>query len=79
MPFEMDRIFSALEESTIFMAIGTSGAVEPAASFVRQIRGKARTVYVGPEEPANGNSFTDVYLGNSGILLPTLFEVESAH
>jgi NAD-dependent deacetylase len=33
-PFELDRIFTALDECTTFMAIGTSGVVEPAASFV---------------------------------------------
>ena len=67
--------FSALEDCTFFMAIGTSGVVEPAASFVRRVSGRARTVYAGPEEPANRRSFTEVCIGNSGELLPTLFEV----
>lgn len=45
----MDRIFHALDECTVFMAIGTSGVVEPAASFVAHVRGRARTKYVGAE------------------------------
>jgi hypothetical protein len=27
----LDRIFGALEECTLFMAVGTSGLIEPAA------------------------------------------------
>ena len=45
-PFELDRIFHALNECTMFMAVGTSGVVEPAASFVAHVSGRARTIYV---------------------------------
>jgi NAD-dependent deacetylase len=76
MPFEMERIYDALEGCTLFMAIGTSGVVEPAASFVAHVRGRTRTIYVGPEEPSNRSSFTEVYLGKAGELLPTLIEVD---
>lgn len=75
-PFEMERIFEALDRCTLFLAIGTSGVVEPAASFAAHVCGRARTVYVGPEEPANRSSFTDCYVGRAGELLPSLFEVE---
>jgi NAD-dependent deacetylase len=71
-PFELDRIYDALERCTIFMAVGTSGVVEPAASFVAQVNGRARTIYVGPEEPANVSSFTECYLGKAGEVLPNL-------
>src|SRR5947207_2516543 len=30
-PFELDRIFGALDQSTLFIALETSGVVEPAA------------------------------------------------
>jgi NAD-dependent SIR2 family protein deacetylase len=36
-PFELDRIFGALDECTPFMAVGTSGVVEPAASLVGHV------------------------------------------
>lgn len=36
-PFDLDRIFRALDEFTIFMAVGTSAVVEPAASFVAHV------------------------------------------
>ncbi len=62
----MDVIYQALDRCTIFMAIGTSGMVEPAASFVAHVRSRALTVYVGPEEPANASSFTECHSGQSG-------------
>jgi NAD-dependent deacetylase len=76
MPFEMDRIFEALNVCTLFIAIGTSGVVEPAASFVAHVWDRARTVYVGPEDPSNRSSFSECYLGKAGELLANLFEVE---
>jgi NAD-dependent deacetylase len=71
-PFDLDRIFHALEQCTLFMAVGTSGVVEPAASFVAHIAGRARTIYVGPEEPANASAFTECHLGKAGEVLPEL-------
>jgi NAD-dependent deacetylase len=71
-PFALDRIYRALDQCTLFMAIGTSGVVEPAASFVAHVGGRARTIYVGAEEPANSCSFTERYLGKAGDLLPNL-------
>jgi len=73
-PFELDRIFRALDECTVFMAIGTSGVVEPAASFVAHVRGRARTIYVGPEEPANRLAFSEYHFGMAGEVLEQLFQ-----
>ena len=74
-PFHLDTIFHALDQCTMFMAIGTSGVVEPAASFVAHVRGRARTIYVGPEEPANRFAFTECHLGKAGEVLPKLLDV----
>jgi NAD-dependent deacetylase len=71
-PVQLDRIFRALDECTIFMAIGTSGVVEPAASFVAHVSGRARTIYVGPDEPVNVSAFTEGHLGKAGEILPDL-------
>jgi NAD-dependent protein deacetylase/lipoamidase len=72
-PYHVDRIYEALNKCTLFVAIGTSGVVEPAASFVSHARMRARTFYVGPEEPANHVAFTECFLGKSGEVLPELF------
>jgi NAD-dependent deacetylase len=72
LPFELDRIFRALDECALFMAVGTSGVVEPAASFVADVSGSARTIYVGAEEPANVSAFAECHLGRAGEVLPEL-------
>jgi NAD-dependent deacetylase len=71
-PFHLDRIFQALGECTVFVAVGTSGVVEPASSFVAHARARARTIYVGPEEPANRFAFAECHWGTAGELLPEL-------
>jgi NAD-dependent protein deacetylase/lipoamidase len=70
-PFEMDLVLHQLQEATVLMTIGSSGIVEPAASFVRIARRSgARTIYVGPEEPANLAFFDEVVQGKAGEALP---------
>ncbi len=72
-PFSMDRIFEQLRMCTVLLTVGTSGVVEPAASFVRMARiNRARAVYIGPEEPANSKFFDEVVLGKAGEVLPGL-------
>ena len=72
-PFDLEAIRSALESCAICLVAGTSGVVEPAASFVRIARARgAATVYVGPEEPANARAFDALRLGPSGVELPAL-------
>lgn len=75
-PFGLDKIFAALDRCTIFIAIGTSGVVEPAASFVAQVKGRARTYYVGPELPANASAFDECFQDKAGVILPKLFVME---
>jgi len=72
-PFEMDLILHQLEGATVLLTVGTSGVVEPAASFVRMARrNRARTVYVGPDEPSNSAFFDEVLLGKAGQVLPKM-------
>ena len=74
-PFELDRIFRARDQCTLFLAVGTSGVVEPAASFAASVRGQARTIYVGPEQPANAYLFAEHHTGKAGAVLPDLLSV----
>jgi NAD-dependent deacetylase len=70
-PFQMELILAQLEAATVLLTVGTSGVVEPAASFVRMARrNRARTIYVGPEEPSNSAYFDEVLLGKAGEVLP---------
>ena len=74
MPFHLDKIFRALDRCTLFMAIGTSGVVEPAASFVAHVHRRAPAIYVGPEEPANKALFREYYVGQAAEILPGLLK-----
>jgi NAD-dependent deacetylase len=72
-PFELDRIGRALDQCTLFLAVGTSGAVQPAASFAGSVLGQAKTIYVGPERPENSYLFTEIHEGKAGEVLPAFF------
>jgi NAD-dependent deacetylase len=72
-PYAMDRIFEQLKAIQVLLTVGTSGVVEPAASFVRMARAnRARAIYIGPEQPVNARFFDEVVLGKAGVVLPGL-------
>lgn len=73
MPYEMERIDRALAEADLFVSIGTSGAVYPAAGFVQTARYcGARTIEINLE-PSQGSAFFDeTRLGRAGELVPVL-------
>lgn len=75
MPFEMDRIMRTLNQCDVFITIGSSGVVYPAAQFVARAKSRpgVRAVYVGPEEPDNAYSFDECRLGTAVQVVPTLF------
>lgn len=57
MPLEMERIYQTLEDCGLFLSIGTSGTVYPAAGFVQHVRdvGDGETVELNLK-PSNGTS-----------------------
>jgi len=78
-PFFMDEIAAALASCDVFVTIGSSGAVYPAAGFVRAVRAKrpdAKTVYVGPEMPENVHAFDECRLGKATEVVPSMFAVK---
>ncbi len=67
----------ALRDCDLFISIGTSGSVYPAANFVRSAEyAGARTIYINldPMMPPNP-SFKEEYLGKAEALLPELFKI----
>jgi NAD-dependent deacetylase len=69
----MERVLHELQRSTAFVAIGTSGVVEPVASFVRALPHR-NTLYIGPEKPANADSFGEFILGPAAEVVPRFAE-----
>ena len=78
-PMFMEEIAAALAMADVFVTIGSSGSVYPAAGFVSAARakGRARTVYVGPERPENANVFHECRLGTATQVVPGLFDVRT--
>ncbi len=73
-PFGLEAIARAVDACDLFVTIGSSGAVYPAAGLVRAARAAgARTVYVGPEAPENGGAFDECRLGRATEAVPGLF------
>ncbi|MGW0044484.1 NAD-dependent deacylase [Rhodococcus sp. NPDC003348] len=70
-PYEMERIADALTEATHFVSIGTSGAVYPAAGFVRHARQHgARTLELNLEPSEGSHLFHETRQGRAGDLVP---------
>ena len=71
MPYEMDRIYDALRRADLFVSIGTSGAVYPAAGFVRDAREfGARTLELNLERGEGSYWFDESRQGKAGELVP---------
>src|SRR3954469_16150699 len=71
MPYEMERIERALTAADLFVSIGTSGAVYPAAGFVQTARfAGARTLELNPQPSLGSVLFDEVRTGPAGVLVP---------
>ena len=72
MPYAMDRIEDALAAADLFVSIGTSGAVYPAAGFVQVARAHgAATLELNLEPSAGSASFDESRFGPAGVLVPS--------
>lgn len=76
MPLEMDRIDKALLACDLFVAIGTSGNVYPAAGFVDIVRrqGRAHTVEINMEPSSVTSAFAEQRYGKAGTLVPAFVD-----
>jgi NAD-dependent deacetylase len=57
MPYEMERIYEAVGGCDLFVSIGTSGAVYPAAGLVREARARGAMTLELNLEPSKGSYF----------------------
>ena len=75
MPYEMDRIDDAVQRCDLFVSIGTSGAVYPAAGFVQSARySGARTLEINLEPSLGSIYFSESRTGSAGKLVPKWVE-----
>lgn len=75
MPYFMDEIYSALVRCDLFVAVGTSGFVYPAAGFVDIASSAgAYTIEVNLAETQRSPSFQEKRTGPAGTTLPVLVD-----
>jgi NAD-dependent deacetylase len=76
MPFHMDDINAALDRCALFISIGTSGAVYPAAGFVARVRerGFARTVELNLEPSEGATLFEESDYGPASVVVPAFVQ-----
>jgi NAD-dependent deacetylase len=75
MPWGMGKIHEALNKADLFISIGTSGAVYPAAGFVHEaaMHG-AHTIEINLEPSAVESEFDERRYGKASTLVPELVD-----
>lgn len=76
MPLDMDIINAALTECALFVSIGTSGNVYPAANFVNRVRRRraAHTVELNLEPSETRGRFAEARHGQASLLVPAFVD-----
>jgi NAD-dependent deacetylase len=75
MPYQMDDIYEALSRCDLFISIGTSGSVYPAAGFVVEAtRARAHTVELNLEPSDGASLFTESVQGPATTVVPQYVE-----
>lgn len=73
-PLHMDTIAQQLQQCDLFLSVGTSGTVYPAAGFVEQVPPGTRTIEVNLEPSLVQSRFTEHVYGRAGEVLPPLVD-----
>ena len=75
MPLEMERIYHALAQADLFVAIGTSGNVYPAAGFVMEAAAHgAHTIELNLAPSEVESQFAEKRYGKASELVPELVD-----
>lgn len=75
MPYQMERIYRALNGCDLFVSIGTSGNVYPAAQFVQEAsRAGAHTLELNLEPSLGISDFAEAVHGPAGTIVPQWVE-----
>jgi|AGTN01.1.fsa_nt_gi NAD-dependent protein deacetylases, SIR2 family len=75
-PLEMDRIYAALDVCALFVSIGTSGHVYPAAGFVSAVRqrGRAHTAELNLDPSEGASLFQETRYGPASDTVPAFVD-----
>lgn len=71
MPYHMEEIYALLARADLFVSIGTSGTVYPAAGFVREARSAgAHTIELNLEPSEGASLFAEAIHGPASRIVP---------
>ena len=70
MPYYMQEIGRALSDCNFYVATGTSGVVYPAARFVNEVQGRAKTIELNLEHSMGTSNFDESWQGSATELVP---------
>jgi NAD-dependent deacetylase len=70
MPMHMEEIGAALDACGLFVSIGTSGSIYPAAGFVAEVQRRARTVELNLEPSEGARLFDEAIHGPATAIVP---------
>ena len=73
-PKGLERIDDAMAGCRLFLSIGTSGQVYPAAGFVAALRGRARRIELNLEPSLGSHLFEEARQGPATTLVPALVD-----
>ena len=74
-PYHLEEIGAALTLCTHFLAIGTSGAVYPAAGFLAEVRRQGSPTWIQALDPPDNLSASDTFVpGRAAEVLPRLLD-----
>ena len=74
-PFDLGRVVYELDLCNTFIAIGTSGYIQPAARFVMRVKRRRRAalaIHAGLDKPMNASWFDEVHLGPASSVVPAI-------
>lgn len=75
MPLQMDEIYDFISQADLFVSIGTSGLVYPAAGFVNEAnRAGAKSIEINLDPTVKGNHFDTILNGKATEIVPEFFE-----
>ncbi|WP_404379743.1 Sir2 family NAD+-dependent deacetylase [Caenispirillum salinarum] len=76
MPLGMERIYAALEDCALFLSVGTSGNVYPAAGFVHHVleTSGGRTVELNLEPSQGATLFAEQHYGPATEVVPAFVD-----
>ena len=73
-PFHLEEIDALLGQCDLFVSIGTSGSVYPAADFVQMVKRSAHTVELNLEPSAGALRFDEKHYGLASEIVPAFVD-----